>query len=517
MVSVTAETAAVGRSERAGAAVDLRMRLLILAAWILLFASVAVTHVVWRDEVRALSIALSAETWQSLFEAVRPEGHPMLWYLLLKGAYAIVGDPVVLQGLAAVVAASAMVLFVLRAPFPPALLALYAFSFPVLFDLGVLARNYGISALLMIIAAGLISEPRRNAVGIAVTLALLANTNVHSAVLAAAFAGLWMVALLPDRPTVRDVLSIVRKPVVWGVLAVTGLGILACFLTVYPPKQDYFGSPAEWTGLDVLLAIVDPGRVFPIVSSGILPSVANSLILFAAVAGLWRTPLYALLVLAVFALFGVMFTVLYTGFYRHQALAIVAAVAITWVAASCSPRRPSLAGLAVLVGSTFLFNVWQYWPKLDLPFSMSRMLCQTVLARPDLKDSVLMSEPQWLMEPLPYYCSNPVYLPREERYGAVSYFARDRLKPDYSLAALTADADRIRRETGRPVIVALPHDLDLDRVDQPFSYWKKSGKQLMTFHVDAQSAAAFRARTSVLMEPREVFLSDEKYRVFVFN
>lgn len=423
----------------------------------------------------------------------------------------------VLQVLAAAIAIAATALFVLRAPFPPVLLALYAFSFPILFDLGVLARNYGISALLMVVLAALIAEPRRNAAWIAVALALLANTNVHSAVLAAIFAGLWVVALLPDRPTARDILAVFRRPVVWAVLALTGLGILACFLTVYPPKQDYFGSPADWTALDVGLAIVDPGRVLPIVSYGILPSFANTLILFASVAALWRTPLYAVLLFAVVVAFAVMFTVLYTGFYRHQALAIVAAVAITWVAVERGARRPSLAGLVVLLGSTCAFNAWQYIPKLGYPFSMSRLLCETVQERPDLKDAVLMAEPQWLMEPLPYYCPNPVYLPREGRYGAVTYFARDRLKPDYSLAALTADADRIRRETGRAVVVALPHDLDLDHVEKPFSYWKKSGKQMMTFHVDADSAAAFRARTTLLMEPREVFLSDEKYRVFVFD
>lgn len=517
MVSVAAETPVAGSDRPAMPRAERIGRTVVLVIWLVLFAAMVTDHVVWRDEMRALSLVLSADGPIGLFQAVRPEGHPMLWYLLLGGVHALVADPVALKILGGGIAAAAMTLFILRAPLPPLLITLYAFAFPIVFDLGVVARNYGISALLMMILAGLMAEPRRNAPWIAVSLLLLANTNVHSAVLAMAFAGVFLVRLLPDRPGRADFQALLKDPLAYAVPATAALGVLACFLTVYPPTQDYFGSNIDWTAAHLLLAVVNPGERFPIVSNGLLPAVFQSLILFAAVAGLWRTPLLALLLFGVFAAFAVMFTALYTGYYRHQGLAIVAAVAIYWIARERDPRRPAIAGLGVLLACTCLFNAFLFSPLFERPFSMARTLCDRLQSRDDLKDAVVLSEPQWMVETLPYYCDNPTFLTREGRFGTTSYFARNRLQAELSMRELVDIAERLRRETGRKVVVMLPPDLDMNRPERPYPYWERGGVPLITFTMDARSVETFRARTTLLLEPERAFLSDERYQVHVFD
>ena len=48
-------------------------------------------HTFWRDEVQAWQIAIHSESIPSLFHTLRYEGHPALWYLLLR-AFGVLSD-----------------------------------------------------------------------------------------------------------------------------------------------------------------------------------------------------------------------------------------------------------------------------------------------------------------------------------------------------------------------------------------------------------------------------------------
>ena len=66
---------------------DRRDRLLLVIAWMALVAWFFWGHVVWRDEVRAFSLALSGSNVCEMLGNVHGEGHPALWYLILRGAH----------------------------------------------------------------------------------------------------------------------------------------------------------------------------------------------------------------------------------------------------------------------------------------------------------------------------------------------------------------------------------------------------------------------------------------------
>src|SRR5881227_1871597 len=66
---------------------DRRYRLILFLAWLVLVSWLLSGHVFWRDEVRAFSLALSGSNVIEMLRNVHGEGHPALWYLILRGAH----------------------------------------------------------------------------------------------------------------------------------------------------------------------------------------------------------------------------------------------------------------------------------------------------------------------------------------------------------------------------------------------------------------------------------------------
>jgi hypothetical protein len=65
------------------------IRFLLFGLWLAAAGALAWRHVMWRDEVRALSTATQGENWIAMLRGLHGEGHPALWYLLLRAAYGI--------------------------------------------------------------------------------------------------------------------------------------------------------------------------------------------------------------------------------------------------------------------------------------------------------------------------------------------------------------------------------------------------------------------------------------------
>ena len=98
------------------------IRIMLFGLWLAAVGAVAWRHVVWRDEARALSIAIQGENWIAMLRGLHGEGHPALWYLLLRAVYGITGRPEDLPLLALAVAVGAAWLIVWRSPFPRVLI-----------------------------------------------------------------------------------------------------------------------------------------------------------------------------------------------------------------------------------------------------------------------------------------------------------------------------------------------------------------------------------------------------------
>ena len=165
---------------------DGRDRVLLVIAWLALVAWFLWGHVVWRDEVRAFSLALSGSNVVEMLRNVHGEGHPALWYLILRGAHDLFPYREVMPVAGAVLGIAAMTIFAFFSPFRLFIVALGLFSLLGAFDYVVVARNYGIGALVMFALAALYGRVR-NTLWLGFILAIMCNTNVPSCMLAAAF------------------------------------------------------------------------------------------------------------------------------------------------------------------------------------------------------------------------------------------------------------------------------------------------------------------------------------------
>src|SRR5882672_10302514 len=89
----------------------------IFLLWFVTVCVLALHHVMWRDEVRALSIALGGNNFIEMLKGLHGEGHPAVWYLLLRAAHSVVGRVEVLPLVAFIVALAAAGLLIFRSPF----------------------------------------------------------------------------------------------------------------------------------------------------------------------------------------------------------------------------------------------------------------------------------------------------------------------------------------------------------------------------------------------------------------
>ena len=148
-----------------------------------------VAHSPWRDELQAYLLVRDSVGLPGLFANLHYEGHPSLWYLLLGAAEAVFRSPYALTALQIAIALGTTTLVWLRAPFPAWLKLLILAGYFPLFEYGVIARSYGLGALLLFAWLAL----RRTPWGWLI-LALMANVAVNFALLSGCcvVAGLWI-------------------------------------------------------------------------------------------------------------------------------------------------------------------------------------------------------------------------------------------------------------------------------------------------------------------------------------
>ncbi|QIK79459.1 hypothetical protein G7077_11640 [Sphingomonas piscis] len=121
-----------------------------VAALLLLQTTMVFSHAAWLDEWQALQIALQSPDLSALLENLRYEGHPPLWYALLRIAGWFIPYLWVLAGIQFAVALGMQALILLRAPFTRLERLLLGSSYFILFEFGTLSRGLSLGAFLTI-------------------------------------------------------------------------------------------------------------------------------------------------------------------------------------------------------------------------------------------------------------------------------------------------------------------------------------------------------------------------------
>ncbi len=493
------------------------------AAWLVVVCLLASKHLLWRDEVKALSIALKDDSVFAMLKELRWEGHPAVWYLLLRAAHTLVPRPEVLMFVSVAVAAIALLILVLRSPFSLPLLALILMGRFSLYEYSVMARNYGISMLFLFLFAALYERHRKRGFLLGVVLFLLANCNVLSAVLAGGLLLFWFVDILSGEAADRT--RNLRVFLYNAALAASG--VIACFITVFPTLSDSSGiDPNSVTFKTLLRGIFAPALQFDSwgpPSAGDLTVLApplakpltslESLILFGSTLGLIRRKGAFLAALATLVGLSVCFVVLSPGLYRHQALWLVFLICMYWLAMSENERdepvsqvsinplvgRLATAGTALFLLIIVLQSVYSFetFGGIEIATIANRdnrsANVRSILAgHPELGQAVIIADPDFLVETLPYYVSNPTYLLREQRFGNVVHFTR-KAQLNLTLGDVLSDGRRLQQKTGKPVVILLSHPINPSLPGQVY----REGYN-WTFSITPEQARAFQSSTQFL-------------------
>ena len=145
-------------------------------------------HERWRDEADVW-LLMRDGGFGTMFARTGYVGSPALWYLLV-GVLVKLGLPYgSMTILNVVIAWAAVLLFLIAAPFPRTLRALFAFSFYPAYEYAVIGRQY---ALLMLLFFGALAARRNHPMAFAGCLALLANTTLHGLIFALILGALYV-------------------------------------------------------------------------------------------------------------------------------------------------------------------------------------------------------------------------------------------------------------------------------------------------------------------------------------
>jgi len=88
------------------------------------------------------------------------------------------------------------------------------------------------------------------------------------------------------------------------------------------------------------------------------------------------------------------------------------------------------------------------------PVSASREFGGFLRSQLPYRAAVLLSEPDFLMESMPYYVDNPIYMARERRFQRRVTFSR-KMKSALTLGDLVCATWQAQRQTGRAALVVM--------------------------------------------------------------
>jgi hypothetical protein len=430
----------------------------------------------WRDEVRAFSVAINARSWLDLFNSIHQDGHPVIWYAILRAGYGLTHSTLVLP-VAALLIAWAVVFLILRfAPFPVWARLLMVFGVFLGHEYSVVARNYGIGILLMVTACILFPARREHPLRLGIVLLLLANTSVHATVGALLLGFVWLVTDTMNPASRRTLL----RPASLAALGLVLAGAAFALWSARAPSDMAYAIPFSqllpnnWgavpldPGLGLMgseMSNIAAAGELPWARLGIDPRLASRVIVDIALLGIaWalRRNVVGLIAaaLAVVA-FEVIFRVLYSGSLRHEGMLAFILISLVWIGliesrANAADRRAAAFGLLPLLVFQSAALPVVARRALAHPKSSSKAFGAAIERTPAWRNAILAGEPDYIMEPMPYYVANPVFMPRQRGFDYRVYFDRGtRRQLDLRLDGLIDIVDSLSCAKRRPVLLAI--------------------------------------------------------------
>ncbi|HEY2775199.1 MAG TPA: hypothetical protein VGK20_14220 [Candidatus Binatia bacterium] len=228
------------------------------AVYAALLAAAVSRHEMWRDEIQAWLIARDSSSFRDLVHAMRYEGHPPLWHLLLWPIAHVTWNPAWMQVLHVAIASASALLLLRFSPFSwlqkILLLAGYFFAF----EWAVIARNYAPVVCCVFAACSLWPSRWQRPVLLSVPLVLMSLSHAEGLLIALAMLAVLALELVwprrgatPGDDTVAETAGAARAGAgrIVAAAAIAAAGIATSIVLMRPDHDAGFAHPAylAWT------------------------------------------------------------------------------------------------------------------------------------------------------------------------------------------------------------------------------------------------------------------------------
>lgn len=217
-------------------------------------------HELWRDEVHSAMIAFESQSLGDLVQRKAYEGHPLMWYLLLYMLKQFTSDWFAMSVLQLSLAAAAAAIVLFKSPFRVRERIFIVFGYFLIFEYGVLARNYAIELIFLfgVCAAYPLRQTAKGQLLIGILLFFLMQTNFYGLLLGVLLSVFIAVELVPPLIRGRKWLPL-RKVLTRAALPIL-CGIVLSFWSIQPPADSgvaphkislmnlFYGISTIWKG-----------------------------------------------------------------------------------------------------------------------------------------------------------------------------------------------------------------------------------------------------------------------------
>jgi len=166
-------------------------------AFILSTLIIALIRIPFYDETHAFII--SQLTFGEIFQLSRIEGHPILWYLILKPFNSLNLYPYSMSLINWFFASFMILLFWKKAPFNNYIKFLLTFSYPFFQYFGTISRPYTLGVLIIFLLCTLYKDSIKKPILYSVLLVLCANISVITAFIAFGFGILFLYEIFKNK------------------------------------------------------------------------------------------------------------------------------------------------------------------------------------------------------------------------------------------------------------------------------------------------------------------------------
>lgn len=498
----------------------------LFSLWSIITLTLIYHHAFWMDEVINLIFGIGVDSHYG----IHGNGHPALWFLLLRLLFSIFHKVWVLPLASFLVAVIAVWLLLFKSPFSIQFKILFLCSNFAIYEYVVMARNYGISMLFMFVLSYIVTKDKFSKKLTGPCLFILCNTNIHSVFISISYLlGLIWKSIKDKTIRLKETRNFLIKTFFF-----TAIGALSCFYTIFPTFDTaatknlnqilnihnlgnsfliavpfkkityypYFGHE-EKSKIQVVKKIYsEPGNeaIYPllidnhkcidefqskkytnecifhgkekikikIVSIFMKFSIIIfSFLIYASVFSLYgESDLFLSSVISLFLL-DTFFCFIYNGGYRHQALWLTFMIALLWVSKKNNlvfddrTQKIRSFGYKAFISLMLL----QIWPSLNnayneifsKPSSNSKNLSQFIENNNYIKNSVIISNNDLLLEAIHYYSDTPSFIMSERKFTLTFPFAKSNYS-NYSLDDILNAANIIAFCNHSSVLIILAND-----------------------------------------------------------